>query len=315
LKVAVIAGGEFALPLLQSLAASDHTLVGVVTKQDRPKGRHHRLKPTPVGQWAEDQGLPVLKVLRVSKRSFETPFRSLGAEVVLVADFGEILKSFVLEWAEQGFWGVHPSLLPRWRGAAPIPWTVLAGDAETGVSVFKLSAGMDAGALALQAACDVGPRETAPELERRLGELGGSLALVLLDRLKDGSVPLERQREEQATRAPKLTRSDGLLDWDKSAAILDRKVRALVPWPCAWFTWRRGEVKVLRSFPMLHYTVTGPGQFLGAKDVKDVGVGALVSCGSGALLLLEVQAAGKRTMNGRLWANGIRLREGDALEA
>jgi methionyl-tRNA formyltransferase len=271
--------------------------------------------PTPVGQWAEDQGLAVLKVMKVSKRSFETPFRSLGAEVVLVADFGEILKPFVLKWTERGFWGVHPSLLPRWRGAAPIPWTILAGDSETGVTVFKLSAGMDAGALALQAACDVRPRETAPELERRLGELGGSLALELLDRLEEGSVPLDGQREEQVTRAPKLIRSDGLLDWNEAAVSLDRKVRALVPWPCAWFTSRKGEVKVLRSCPLLRDTVTEPGRFLGVQDVKDVGVGALVSCGTGALLLLEVQAAGKRAMNGLLWANGIRIREGDALEA
>jgi methionyl-tRNA formyltransferase len=314
LNVAVIAGGEFALPLLDALAACNHTVVGIITKQDRPKGRRHRLEPTPVGQWAEERDVLLLKVPRVSERTFERRFRSLGADTVFVADFGEILKPFVLSWAEKGFWGVHPSLLPRWRGAAPVPWTILSGDVETGVTIFKLSSGMDSGAIAMQAACDVGPRESAPELEERLGTLGADLAMELLDRLDRESVSLEKQTEKRATKAPKLTREDGFFDWDESPESLDRKVRALLPWPCAWFTWRKGDVKVLRSFPLPGHGATVPGRFLGVTEHKDVGAGALVSCGDGALLLLEILAAGKRALDAHLWVNGLRLQVGDSLQ-
>lgn len=310
----MIAGGEFALHLLDALSACNHTLVGIITKQDRPKGRRHRLEPTPVGRWAEDRGVFFLKVPKVSERILERKFRFLSADAVLVADFGEILKPFVLGWAEKGFWGVHPSLLPRWRGAAPIPWTILSGDAETGVTIFKLSPGMDSGAVAMQATCHVGPRETAPNLERRLSRLGADLAVELLHRLDHESIPLVRQSKELATRAPKLTRDDGLLDWNEPAELLDRKVRALIPWPCAWFAWRKGDVKVLRSFPLPDHKAIVPGQFLGVTEQKDVGVGALVSCGEGALLLLEVQAAGKRALGAHLWVNGLRLREGDSFQ-
>jgi len=309
-----MAGGEFSLATLGSLMISSHSLVGVVSKPDRPKGRRHELVPMPAARWAMDNHIPLLRPARTSVSAFESEFRRWGADVVFVADFGEILKPVVLSWTEKGFFGVHPSLLPRWRGAAPVPRAILAGDQKTGVTLFKLTPGVDEGAVVARTECDIGQRQTAPSLLKQLASLGAELVVRFLSQLEKGTVVLMEQPSEGACMARKLSREDGLLNWQQDAQLLDRRVRALLPWPCAWFRAKGKAINVMKSYSMPLEPPARPGLFLGVRRFDPVGEGVVVGCGVGALLLLELQSPGKKTLAARDWVNGFRLKEGDLLE-
>lgn len=249
---------------------------------------------------------------RVSDPAFEPAFRSLGADVAVVMDFGEILKPFVFEWAPHGFLGVHPSLLPRWRGAAPIQWSILAGDETTGVSIFRLSAAVDAGQLALRLPVPIAPRETAPELQRRLSREGARALEAALHGMEEGTLQFAPQPGEEAPIAPKLRRADGVLWWHEDARALDRRVRALLPWPCAWFPSARGAIKVTRAFPIDRAPGSPPGTVLGIGEAEGE-EGVRIACGRGELLLLEVQRPGRHPLGACEWFRGARLPEGMVL--
>lgn len=313
MNVTVLAGGAFAIPVLEAIAGSDHRLVGVVSRPDRPRGRGRSVAPSPASCWALAGKWPLCRPPRVSDPSFRREFQALGADVAVVVDFGEILKPFVFDWTRSGFFGVHPSLLPRWRGAAPIPWTILAGDTLTGVSVFKVSASVDAGHVALCESLPVHDRETSCSLAGRLADLGAKTMREVLDRLGRGGLTLTAQPSGDAPIARKLQRNDGLLRWETDAFTLDRIVRAMVPWPCAWCRHHGSEVKVLRSFPVSTRHDHPPGTILGTMRVEGEGEGMRVACGSGELCLLELQNPGKRPLSAPLWVRGSRLSEGDVL--
>ncbi|MBN1424868.1 methionyl-tRNA formyltransferase [Candidatus Fermentibacteria bacterium] len=313
MNVAVLAGGSFAIPLLDAIADSEHRLAGVVSRPDRPHGRGRIATPSPAALWAMAGEWPLLRPIRVSVPSFEPEFRALGADVAVVADFGEILKPFVFAWTRHGFFGLHPSLLPRWRGAAPIPWTILSGDGMTGVSVFKISASVDTGHVALSETIPVCDRETGATLAHRLAKTGAVVMLEALRHLQTGSLTLTPQPPGDAPVARKLRRLDGMLRWETDAFALDRVVRALVPWPCAWCQCHGREVKVLRSFPLSAKSEYSPGTVVGATVVEGEGEGVRIACGSGELVLLELQSPGKLPLPALVWLRGARLAVGDVL--
>jgi methionyl-tRNA formyltransferase len=251
----------------------------------------------------------------VSDPGFEEPFRRLGADVAVVVDFGEILRPFVFEWTACGFFGVHPSLLPRWRGAAPIPWTILSGDRVAGVSVFRLSASVDTGNLAFRGEVTLDDRDTSTTLGKRLGRAGAAALLDVVDRLEGGNLTEVSQPAEGATVARKLERRDGFLRWEFDARRLDAAVRALAPWPCAWFTVGGRDVKVLRSVPLDVSHAAAPGTVLGWGTPPGESEGVRIACGSGELVLLELQSTGRRPLPAPEWLRGARLSPGDVLSS
>lgn len=313
MEVAVLGGGGFVLPLLDALHASHHDLVGVVARPDMKAGRGRRHIASPAAAWAAAHDVHVLKPPRVSDPEFEAQFKSLGAKVAFVADFGEILRPLVFSWTTYGFFGVHPSLLPRWRGAAPVPWAILSGDRKTGVVVFKVGAGVDTGAMAGRVEAEIRDRETAEQLEQRLARLGAELALDIVGSLECGTLRLSPQGTEAASKARRLRKEDGRLDWAEEALALDRRVRGLLPWPCAWFTVRGTQIKVLEAWPVDDHEGRS-GRFLGLQRGGDGPEGLVVGCGKGCLLLVKLQSPGKRPLCARDWLNGFRLEDGELLE-
>ena len=312
MDVVFLGGGGFSVPIMESIHKGNHVIRAVVSRPDVITGRRHRIIETPAAGWARGKDIPIIKRPRVSLRDFEEEFRTLGGEVALVADFGEILKSFVFDWLPHGFFGIHPSLLPRWRGAAPIPWTILSGDTETGVSIFRLSSGIDTGQIARMVRTTVGNRETAVELEERLAGIGGDAVERVLDDVAKGVLHLEKQSEKGATLARKLNKEDGKLDWRETADQLDRRVRALVPWPCAWFEARGMHISVLEA-KNENGEQGEPGRFVGLRKTSEGEYGVAVSCGQGVLVITRLQNPGKRVLSGRDWLNGFRMGIGERL--
>ncbi len=290
----------FAVPSLLALHAA-HSVVAVYCQPPRPAGRGQALTPCPVHAAAIGLGLPVHTPARLrADLPAQAAFAALDLDAAVVAAYGLILPQAMLDAPRRGCLNVHASLLPRWRGAAPIQAAVLAGDAETGVTIMQMDAGLDTGAMLLRQAVPIQPETTAAELHDTLAELGAHLALRAL------TEPLlaTPQPAEGVTFAPKLTRLDGRLDWTGTAMRLDRQVRGLLPWPGAWTTLRGETLKVLRARPE-------PGN--GPPGATLDGT-LLIACGEGALRLLRVQRPGRAAMEADALLHGAPVPTGTALE-
>jgi methionyl-tRNA formyltransferase len=291
-RVVFMGTPKFALPALEALA-STHEIVGVVTQPDRPARRGKSLTPSPVKQIALERGLPLMQ-----PRSLREPeaFAQLAAwqpEVIVVAAFGQILRQDVLDLPPHGCLNVHASLLPRWRGAAPVAAAILAGDTTTGVTIMKMDAGLDTGPILKRSEpVAIKPDETRERLEDRLAQLGAELLVKTLDAYLRGSLQPQPQPEEGVTYARQLRKEDGLLDWSRPAVELDRQVRAYNPWPGAYTFWQGQQLKIVQAAPQPAWRgETPPGTVVALAD------GVAVATGEGALHLLQVQLAGKRPMS------------------
>jgi len=294
-----------AVPSLRALlAADDVEVAAVITNPDRPSGRGHRLAAPPVKLAAAEAGVPVWQPRR--PRESLDDLRALGVDACAVVAYGSILPTDVLAAGGAGFVNLHFSLLPAWRGAAPVQASILAGDAVTGVTCFVLEAGMDTGPVLVGRETEVGPEETAGELVSRLAELGAPALVEAVRGLVDGSLQPVPQDAERATLAPKIAPEDARLDWTRDAAALHRAVRAYSPAPGAYTHLDGLRVKVHRarvregSEPVDR---SAPGRVVSVDDD-----GPVVACGSGALALTEVQPAGKPRMAGSAFANGYPVR-------
>jgi methionyl-tRNA formyltransferase len=295
---------EFARPTLAALLAH-HEVVGVVTQPDRPAGRGQRPQPPVVKRDAEAAGVPVLQPARLREPGWPARLAALGPEVAVVVAYGQILPPDVLAVPPGGSINVHASLLPRLRGAAPVAWAVIRGDRETGVTTFRMDAGMDTGPILLARATPVGPEETAGELAARLARLGAELLLETLARLPD-LVP-RPQEEGQATLAPRLRKADGVLDWTAPASALAARVRGLNPWPGAVVRAPAGRLTIWRARAR-------PGR--GVPGVLHGDGGPLVvGTGEGVLEPVEVQPENRRPMSWAAYLRGARLGPGAALAA
>ena len=281
---------EFAVPSLEALQAR-HRVVGVVTQPDRPAGRGSRLRPPPVKAFAHEHGLPVIQPEDLRTAEAVERLGGWGPEVIVVVAFGQILPPPVLTLPPYGCLNVHASLLPRWRGAAPVPAAILAGDDTTGVTVMRMDEGLDTGPILAQLEEPIRADDTARSLLGRLAVLGAELLLQVLPLYEKGHLVPRPQPTEGVTVAPQLRKEDGRLDWTRRAIELDRQVRAMNPWPGAFTTWRGQRLNVLRASPLPDWQGTErPGMVL------PMGAGAAVATGEGALQLREVQRAGRKAM-------------------
>lgn len=300
LRLAFMGSPEFAVPALRALHAAGHEIAAVYCQPPRPAGRGHRETPCPVHRTALELGLPVRTPARLRRDAAEhAAFAALDLDAAVVTAYGLILPKPMLEAPRRGCLNIHASLLPRWRGAAPIQAAILAGDAVSGVTIMQMEEGLDTGPMLLKGEVPIGPRTTTPELHDALSALGARLVLEALER----NPPPVPQPEEGATYAPKLAKEDGRLDWHQDAAALDRRVRALNPWPGTFFMHNGEQIRVLAAEP-----VGGSGQ---PGTVLDGA--ATIACGSGALRLTRLQRPGRAPLPAAEFLRGFALPPGTML--
>ena len=309
LRVVFFGTPEFAVPTLQGLHESRHPVVGVVTQPDRARGRGHKAQAGAVKQFAERADLPILQPEKLRDPSFLDALRALGADLGVVAAYGKILTNAVLAVPPRGLINVHASLLPKYRGAAPIHRAVMAGDLETGVTIMRVVEALDAGPMLVAVGRAIGEDETSVEVERGLAAIGARALVEAVDALAEGRAVETPQDDGAATYARKIERADGIIDWSRSAREIHNQIRGLYPWPHA-FTDLQGERTILlRSVVHDRTPVSAqlaPGTVLLAK-----GDDLHVQTGAGVLALLELQREGRRPMPTREFLAGRPIASGD----
>jgi methionyl-tRNA formyltransferase len=309
MRLIFLGAGEFGLPTLARLHA-EHTVLAVVTQPDRPAGRKQQLTPTPIGQWAAEAGLAVLKTDNANDAGFVAQIAALHAEAAIVIAFGQKLSPELIAALGPFVVNLHSSLLPKYRGAAPINWAVIQGEKETGLSIIALAQRMDAGVVYSQVRTPIAPTETAGELHDRLAAMGPAAIDAVLREHRAGTLKPLPQNDTQATRAPKLSKADSRIEWDQPADVVRCRIHGLTPWPGAAATWVRvgGQEQVLlpRRVSSEGSVDTGrpPGTVLGEGRIAVRG---------GSIRLLEVQLPGGRTMTFDEFSRGHRMQPGDTL--
>ena len=297
---------DFAVPSLRALLRERYQVVGAVTQPDRPQGRSRStLVAPPVKAEAHTAGIPVLQPARPLGDVFLAGLRRLEPDLGVVVAYGHILRSEVLSLPRLGMINVHASLLPRWRGAAPIQHAILAGDRETGISIMRMEAGLDSGPVLHRVATPIGPEETAGALADRLAELGATALVDTLSLVTGGFARPEPQDPRGVTLAPKIDRDSARLDWRLDAPALARQVRAFDPAPGAWTTLDQGPLKLFGAVATRDQGE--PGRVLAADDRLVVG------CGEGALAVREVQPAGRTRLSVADWTRGRGIAAGARL--
>lgn len=290
---------DFAVPTLRTLA--DHyPVAGVITQPDRPAGRGRVLTPPPVKLLAQSLGIEIIQPEKLREPEAQERLKAWAPDLIVVAAFGQILRKSVLELPRYGCINVHSSLLPRWRGAAPIQAAILHGDPESGVSIMVMDAGIDSGPFLTQARTEIFPGETGGQLSQRLAELGAGLLIETLPGYLSGELQPQAQDETQSTYAPMISKEEGLLDFNNSAEELERRVRAFQPWPGAFMDWQGQPLKILRA-----HTAANSGMKPGQRCIIN-GLPS-VATSSDCLVFDELQPAGKRAMPGQEFLRGSRL--------
>lgn len=297
----------FATPSLTRLLDSGHDVAVVVTQPDRPAGRGQQLRKPAVKEVAEEAGLPVIQPVEIRDPQVVGHFRLIQPEVLVVVAFGQILPRAILEIPPKGCLNVHASLLPKYRGAAPIPWTLIRGETVTGVTIMEIIEALDAGPILLQRTTPIAPEDNAETLHDRLAALGADALVEALSAVERGDVTKTPQNETEATYAPKLPRDLGCLDWSRYADTLWNLVRGLAPQPGAYTFFRGRLVRVLGARPL----AGDHGQAAGT-TVRVTGAGIEVATGQGSLLLTTLQPEGKRIMTAEEFSRGYRVGTGSA---
>ena len=302
MRVIFMGTPDFAVPVLDALVAAEHEIVAVYCQPPRPAGRGKRDRPSPVQVRAEALGLPVRHPASLRGAGEQAAFAALGAEVAVVAAYGLILPKAVLDAPERGCLNIHASLLPRWRGAAPIQRAILAGDAETGVCIMAMEAGLDTGPVLLREATPIGRRDTSGTLHDRLSRIGARLVTEALARI--GELKPQPQPARGVTHAAKIDKAEARIDWQRPAEEVDRTIRGLSPFPGAWCMAGEARVKLLDS--VVAGGVGAPGAVLDG--------GPTVACGRGAVRLLRLQRAGRAPQDGPAFLRGMGWPVGQRLD-
>jgi methionyl-tRNA formyltransferase len=296
---------DFAVTILAALIDAGHRVGVVYSQPPRPAGRGHRLQPSPVAALAEQHGIPVRCPLTLRVPEVQAEFAATPADAAVVAAYGLILPAPVLKAPRFGCLNVHASLLPRWRGAAPVQRALLAGDAETGITIMQMDEGLDTGAILLQEALPIGPTITAGELTDRLAALGARLIVDALDGVARGTLSGRPQPNEGVTYAAKLRRDEAQLDWRLSAIALERQIRAFDPWPGAYFCGGGQRIRVLMAEADARSADAAPGTILDEH--------LRVACGTGVLRPLRVQRPGRSALDTAALLRGFVLPPGTHL--
>jgi methionyl-tRNA formyltransferase len=310
LRIVFMGTPPLAATVLESLLGREQfDVVTAVTQPDQPKGRELKLQPSAVKELASKRDLPVLQPERARDPQFIDAVRQLAPDLIVVAAYGQILPQALLDVPKFGCLNVHTSLLPKYRGAAPIQWAVLNGDAETGVTIMKMDAGLDTGDIVSEARTAITDSDTALTLHDRLAQIGGALLVRTIPDYVTGTLRPRPQPAEGASYARKIKKEDGRLDWSQPARVLWNRVRGLTPWPGTYTLLQRPPapmlLKILRAGPVEDRS-GAPGEILAAS-----GDGILVACGEGALRILELQREGGKRLNSQPFLAGFPLRPGE----
>ena len=309
MRIVFMGSGDFACPSLQALRATwPDALVGVVTQPDRPKGRHLALTPCPAKAVASPWGLPLLTPERVNDPESLAALRAWQPDLIVVVAYGQILRAELLALPPRGLLNVHGSLLPRYRGAAPVQWALAQGETVTGVTTMWMNAGVDSGDILLQQPVPIAEDDTGGTLSSKVAAAGAELLVRTLQALQAGTLRPQPQDEAQATLAPKIRKTDGRIDWTLGARRLCDRMRAFNPWPCCTcvLPWKDAVLRVLQARAERGAGLPGA--------VLDIGrEGPLVMAGEGAVRLLAVQPEGRRAMTGAEFLHGCLLKVGDRL--
>jgi len=299
---------EVAVPAQDALIASGrHEVAAVVTRPDAPAGRGRRLVASPVAERAEEAGIEVLKPAKPRDPEFLERLREIAPDCCPVVAYGALLPRVALDVPAQGWVNLHFSLLPAWRGAAPVQHALMAGDEITGASTFLIEEGLDSGPVYGTVTETIRPTDTSGDLLTRLAFAGAGLLAATMDGIEDGSLKAVPQPAEGVTLAPKITVEDARIDWAAPALRVDRVVRGCTPAPGAWTTFRGERLKLVQALPVPDRTDLAPGQLAAGKNNVYVGTGSY------AVELLWVQAQGKKPMRAADWARGVRIAEGELL--
>jgi methionyl-tRNA formyltransferase len=299
---------EFAVPTLERLAESRHKVVAVYTQPDRPKGRGQHLAFSPVKEAALRLGLRVYQPLRIRKPEAIEELATFRADAMVIVGYGQIIPQAILDLPPLGIINVHASLLPAYRGAAPIQWSIANGETRTGVTTMRIDAGLDTGDVLLKAETEIGEAETAPQLSSRLAKMGAELLLRTLDGIESGTIVPQPQDQSQATYAPILKKEDGQIDWELPASAIYNRLRGFQPWPGAYTTFRGQVLHLWQAKPDIGICLGRPG------SLHLVNRKLHAACGQdSALELIEVQLEGRKRVNADAFANGQRLTETDIL--
>ena len=299
----------FAVPTLERLVEAGHQVLAVLTQPDRPRGRGRETAAAPVKQAALQQGLTVYQPERVRRPEAVEYLRGLAPDAMVVVGYGQIIPQSVIDIPPLGILNVHASLLPKYRGAAPVQWAVTRGETRTGVTIMRIDAGLDTGDILRTAETEIGPEENAIELGERLSAMGAGLLVETLEDWAAGAIQPQKQETAQATYAPILKKEDGRIDWGLPAAAIHNRVRGFQPWPGAYTSFRRQTLNIWRSRVSAGPGTVGiasPGSFVSLKP-------PMVAAGEGALELVEVQLEGRKRLSAADFANGQRLKENEIL--
>ena len=299
---------DFALPSLKVLVNSGENVMAVVTQPDRVKGRGHVLSPPPVKELAASFGIPVLQPSELTSAEFLDNLSALIPEIIVVVAYGKILPTAILGLPPHGCINLHASILPKYRGAAPIQWAIVRGEKTTGVTTMLMDDGLDTGDTILKETIEILPEDTAPTLSSKLSTMGSRLLLETIDRIKAGSVRPVPQAGEPSY-APIIRKDDGKIDWNRSALDIFNLARGMLPWPGAFGFIQRERVTLIKTKVMGEAAGGVPGiiELLSTNEL-------LVSTGRGALSLIEVKPAGRQSMSGAAFARGRHLKEGMGFE-
>ncbi|MFD0911148.1 methionyl-tRNA formyltransferase [Ruegeria arenilitoris] len=303
MRVIFMGTPEFSVPVLDALVQAGHEIAAVYCQPPRPAGRGKKDRPTPVHARAEALGLPVRHPTSLKSSEEQEAFAELKADVAVVVAYGLILPQPILDAPRHGCLNIHASLLPRWRGAAPIHRAIMAGDAETGICIMQMEAGLDTGPVLLRQATPIGPEETTAQLHDRLSAMGADLIVQALDRLPE--LTPEPQPEVGVTYAAKIDKAEARVDWSRPAVDVDRQIRGLSPFPGAWTQIEGERVKLLASR-------LSDGQGVPGEVLDDA---LRVACGTGAVELLRLQRAGKAAQDGETFLRGWPIPAGTRLDS
>ncbi|MEM8934880.1 MAG: methionyl-tRNA formyltransferase [Pseudomonadota bacterium] len=306
MRLAFMGTPDFSVPVLSELAGAGHEICAVYTKAPQPRGRGHKLTPSPVQRFADTQRFDVRTPKNFKDRETREAFAALNLDVAIVVAYGLILPKAILEAPRLGCLNLHASLLPRWRGAAPIQRAIMAGDSVTGVQVMQMEEGLDTGPVLLSETVEIRDDDTAAALHDKLSLVAAQLAPRALAALERGGIVATPQSEDGVIYAEKITPQEARIDWTKNAAVVDRHIRGLSPFPGAWFEHDGARVKALMSRPIRENGA--PGEILSADDK------IIVGCGEGAVALTQLQRAGKQAQSAEAFLRGFALQPGARLD-
>jgi methionyl-tRNA formyltransferase len=310
MRIVYCGSGEFGVPCLERLLASTYQIEHIFTQPAHPAGRGRHERPTPVATWAGEHRLPCTEVADINMPEVIDQVRSIAPDLLVVIAFGQKLSNELIAIPARGAVNVHASLLPRYRGAAPINWAIIEGQAKTGVSIITLASTMDGGEILGQKTTDIGINETAGELHDRLGKLAVPLLIKVMDEIRNGTAVHRKQNIARVSRAPKLKKSDGFIDWQQSCDKLRNKVRGLWPWPGAQanFISRRSGKCVRVTIARVEMADKSTDQSLSPGMIDEH---LNVTCGDGALKIVELKPAGGHLMDFKSFSNGRAVEKGD----